>query len=367
MKINKYSLYLAGALTLGACQSVEQLSIDHMIPAEISFPTTLKRVAVVNNMPAVPPGDTILIEKEVESKEDGTLQQTAYYTGDAALTAEALAAALAEENYFDEVVICDSALRANDTIPQETVLSAEEVKRLTDDLDVDFLISVERAQIKATTKISFVPDFGGYYYGATDVKVFPSFKIYLPGRTTPMATVNSTDSIFWDNTGSTERDLRARLVDKDELVKAASEFAGTTPVKHILPHWKTVTRYLFSGGSVNMRDAAVYVREKNWEQAIVLWKQEYASRKGKSQMRAAYNIALGYEMQDSIQAAVEWAEKAQKLAYEVDKVGEAQKEGNKVKNMPNYLATTVYLTELQERQAGITRLDAQMGRFDGDF
>ena len=50
----------------------------------------------------------------------------------------------------------------------------------------------------------------------------------------------------------------------------------------------------------NMRDAAVFVREDNWDKAIELWKQTYEKKKkGKQKMYAAYNIALGYEMQNS--------------------------------------------------------------------
>ena len=37
-----YCLLLMGSLLLGSCQSVEQLSIDYMLPAEVSFPATLK-------------------------------------------------------------------------------------------------------------------------------------------------------------------------------------------------------------------------------------------------------------------------------------------------------------------------------------
>lgn len=63
------------------------------------------------------------------------------------------------------------------------------------------------------------------------------------------------------------------------MIRQASEFAGTVPVKHLLPYWKTVNRYFFSGGSVNMRDAAIYAREHNWDKAINLWKQQYDNKK----------------------------------------------------------------------------------------
>ena len=40
--VYKRQLLLMGSLLLGSCQSVEQLSIDYMLPAEVSFPATLK-------------------------------------------------------------------------------------------------------------------------------------------------------------------------------------------------------------------------------------------------------------------------------------------------------------------------------------
>ena len=36
-------------LTLGSCQSLEQISIDYLQPADLSFPPQLRKVAIVNN------------------------------------------------------------------------------------------------------------------------------------------------------------------------------------------------------------------------------------------------------------------------------------------------------------------------------
>ena len=96
-----------------------------------------------------------------------------------------------------------------------------------------------------------------------------------------MVTVNSNDSIFWEEAGNGEASVRSRLISEEDMVKQASEFAGTVPVRHLLPYWKTSNRYLFSGGSVNMRDAAVYAKEENWSKAVELWKQTYETKKGK--------------------------------------------------------------------------------------
>ena len=179
-----YCLLLMGSLLLGSCQSVEQLSIDYMLPAEVSFPATLKRVAVVNNMPNVPDNKLIISEEEQKKSENEVARLTNYYNGDAAITTESLAEALANENYFEEVVICDSALRSKDINPRESTLSRDEVLELTQNLDVDFLIALENIQMRSNRKISYMPDWG-VFLGTVDVKVYPTVRIYLHNRKGP--------------------------------------------------------------------------------------------------------------------------------------------------------------------------------------
>lgn len=350
-------------LLLGSCQSVEQLSIDYMLPAEVSFPATLKRVAVVNNMPNTPDNRLIFQEKDAEKSENEVMRQTRYYNGDAATATEALAEALAEANYFDEVVICDSALRSRDINPRESTLMKEEVNELTQGLEVDFLIALENIQLRAVRKVSYMPAWGAYL-GTVDVKAYPTVKVYLPNRKGPMVTISSNDSIFWEEAGNGDASVRARLVSEEEMLKQASAFAGTVPVKHLLPYWQTGSRYLFSGGSVNMRDGAVYAKEGNWSKAVELWKQTYETKKGKQQVYAAYNAALGYEMQDDMEAALEWALKAQAAA-----LGKERTEGKgagktRQGNISEQLFISLYVDELQKRKEGMAHLEMQMKRFE---
>ncbi len=360
-----YSLLVAGMFSLQACQTVEQFSVDYMMPADISFPAELKRVAIVNNMPNVPDNKLISSEETKPKSETEIASRTDYYNGDARIAAESLAESVASHNYFDLVVICDSALRSRDIHPRETTLAQEEVRQLTRELGVDFLISLENIQLKSTRKLEYIPSWRGYY-GTVDVKVYPIVRIYLPNRSVPMATVSNTDSIFWEKSGLNE-DILGQLVSEKELVEEASAFAGTVPVKHLLPYWTTGRRHLFTGGTVNMRDAAIYVKEKNWEEAIRLWKIEFDERKGKRKMYAACNIALGYEMQDLLDEAYQWAVEAQKTAYEIDGIEQKKKGHVLPADVPNYLMTSIYVSELKERKDGMTRLKVQMKRINGDF
>lgn len=361
-----YCLAMTGILCLTACQSIEQLSIDYMLPAEVSFPADLKRVGIVNNMPATPDNKLITSDTRKGKAETEIARRTDYYNGDARITTESLAKAVADANYFDLVVICDSALRSQDITPRESTLSQTEVRQLTDELGVDFLLSLENIQLSSLRRVSYLPDWQ-VYYGTVDAKVYPTVKVYLPTRSTPMVTVTPTDSIFWEATGSSDTQIFAKLIPEKDMIEQASEFAGSVPVKYLIPYWTTATRYLFTGGTVNMRDAAVYVKEKDWPAAIELWKVEYEHKKGKSKMYAAYNIALGYEMQDSISQAYDWALKAQKIAEQVDDIGKKSSQGLYASDIPNYLMTSAYVNELKIRREGLTRLKVQMNRNNDDF
>ena len=229
-------LLLSCLLLLAGCQSVEYLAIDYMLPADVSFPPSLKRVGVVNNMPEVPENKPILA-KEKKKDDFEIARKVDYYNGNATIATETLAEALADENYFNEVIICDSALRTGDITPREAMLSQEEVNRLVDNLDVDFLIALENVQIHTTRKIKYMRDWG-VYYGTVDAKVYPTVSVYLPNRGTPMVTVNSKDSIFWEEAGNGPF-VQSHLISEEDVIKQASEFAGTIPVKKLLPYWKT--------------------------------------------------------------------------------------------------------------------------------
>ena len=41
-------------LALGSCQSLEQISIDYMQPGDMTFPSQLRKVAIVNNTSNTP-------------------------------------------------------------------------------------------------------------------------------------------------------------------------------------------------------------------------------------------------------------------------------------------------------------------------
>ena len=368
-KLDSLAFACMFVLFFGSCQSLEQIPIEYVHPAEISFPPELRKVAIVNNC-STPPDSALILAASAPRSIFKLIQMkgiSAYANGDPRIVTESLAAEIASQNYFETVVICDSALRANDKIPRESTLSQEEVRTLVSNLGVDFIIAVEGVQFITGRSVYYLDDYNTYEV-AIDLKAFPTIRTYLPTLKNPMNTITATDSIYWEEVGTKEQ-INARMISEEQILKEAAEFAGTIPVKYLIPYWKKDARFIYTNGSIQMRDASVYVREGSWDDAYKLWLEAFnGTKRKKKKMKVATNIAVYYEMKDSIAKAVEWATIAQNLAKKIDKVDQIKDSTNvNFRDIPNFYQTSFYVTELNKRYDSLTKIKMQMSRFNDVF
>lgn len=346
-------------IVLCACQTVSVISIDYLVPAEISFPEQIKRIGIVNNVSDLPGRITENVKTDsAQWDKRGGLIESYVVNGDPKIATESLAKALAAENYFDEVIICDSALQAGRLQGSESYLSRKEVNELIDDLDVDMLVSLEQIQIKAH-RVIFPMDIIGFM-GSVDAKVLPKVGLYIPNRTSPLLIINGNDSIFWEGSEKTKMDARTNIAPDKLLIAEASDFAGTIPVKYMTPRWSTAQRFLYANNSAQMRDAAFFVQKKEWDKALTIWKTIYEQQKGKKKLRAASNIALYYEIKDDLDEAYEWGSKALELAKVADKISDDNVISNRI---TDYARIRYNLFDLTKRRDDFTKLRIQMSRF----
>lgn len=352
------------SLLVCSCVSISQISIDNLEPAKVSFPKDIKTVAIINN--------TITDKETKVTEERGELNQIistkSTFQGNAKLATEAFAENVAKANFFDEVIICDSVLRERDLLPRESELSQNEVKKLTTDLGVDMLFSVENVTIKTDQRTYFLDNI---FRSTIDATVAPMIKVYLPSRTKPLFTVYPEDKIYWDGYGLSPTIAERNLITKDSLIKEASAFAGELPTKVILPRWEKVNRFYYTSGCLELRDGGALVREGSWDEALKLWQTAHEKKSKKIKMRTAFNIALYYELQDKIEQAIEWAKKADQLIREKENkkenIGEEKSTRLNSNDSLDYIIITRYLLTLKERMNAIQTLNLQMERFNGNF
>ena len=306
-----------------SCTTVKHLSFERLHSAEVSFPEQVQRVGVVNCSPVV--SEWVWVHQMKNS-----------YEGVGQATAESFAQEVAGTNYFNQVVICDSIITP---LGADASLSSAQKDSLIRSLDVDMLFTVEKVLLDMSTDKVWFPELM-QSIPVLRIGVTPLIGAYKEGREAPIFKVCRTDTMYW------ELPLDKEL---DQVVRSASEYAGTIPMKHLLPYWEEVHRFYFDGGNAEIRDAAIYVREENWEAAAELWKTIYERNRGKYRMHAAFNLALYHEMKDEYEPAREYLEKAFELSAE----------GSSERSFIQY-----YHMQLEAQQKQNKMLQIQMKRFE---
>ena len=296
---------LVAVMLFSACTTIQYFSFERLQPAEINFPEQVRSVGVVNAVPST----------------DG---------GNGRVAAEAFAQEIASADYFSQVVICDSALQSLDGIQTDSLIQA---------LGVDMLFAIEQVEVELKKGTYYIPELMAKV-PVVDGIVTPLVRSYVAGRETPLFSISKQDTICWE--------LRQDLTE-EIIIKEASEYAAKLPMEYLLPYWKEVERYYFDGGNVEMRDAGIFVREGNWDEAGALWQTLYDTKKGKVKMRAAYNLALYHELQDDFEKAKEYLDTASSLATE----GSLEEQ-----------LIVLYQLKLQELSKDNHRLKVQMKRFE---
>ncbi|MGL4852597.1 MAG: DUF6340 family protein [Phocaeicola sp.] len=319
MQKTKNYLFSLFCLVVSSCGSSMQLvSFEQLEAAQMNFPETVKKVAVVNNIPV---SDYELNGREIPL----------YLQGDGRIASTEFAELLAASHYFDEVILSDSTLQV---IDQSTgIIPMEKVNQLASEWGVDMLFSIDSLNI-ANQVASF-----GYFGAELAAIISPQIKVYVPQRRLPLFSIAKQDTIFWSITP----ELNSALVAKE-----ASAYVASQALPYIVPYWKKITRSYYESGNFQMRDAALFLREENWEEASLLWEAIYNEKKGAAKARAAYNLALYYEMKEDITKAKELLNEAY----------------NQVK--PNSMDASFiefYLIQLKERDSKLARLKIQMNRF----
>jgi len=286
----KITVLLLVLCLFSSCTTLQTISFERLQAADISFPEQVRTVGVINYVPQDNMGADSLL---------------GLWNGDGTVAVEALAQEIAATNYFEQVLVCDSAFRGDTNVGEEAIPSyqTDSLIRL---LGVDMLFAIERVQVELKNGSIFFPEMMANLL-VVDGIVTPVVRAYIAGRDIPLFSFSKSDTIYWE--------LSSKLT-YEQMIKEASEYAAQLPVKYLLPHWKEVSRYYFDGGNAEMRDAGVYVREQDWEAASVLWQKLHDTRKGKTKMRAAYNLALYYELLEDFERAKEYLDIASSLTQE---------------------------------------------------
>lgn len=198
-----------------------------------------------------------------------------------------------------------------------------EVKTLCDTFGTDAILSIDYFKTRVSTTYDkenfFEPGSNSFYTVArAQMKVAYEalFRVYDPGRERIILREFLRDTIIWEDEDSSTNKLFDRFTSvKDALTEAGIAIALDLS-EEISAKWYEEKRSYFATGDSNMKQAGQLLNAGQYEPAIALWKETVEKGKSKSlKSKAEFNIALGYELQGDLDAAIEWGLKSYETMY----------------------------------------------------
>lgn len=128
----------------------------------------------------------------------------------------------------------------------------------------------------------------------------------------------TTHRMNFDGEASTLQGAINAMLDKVEATNRASFESGFTYGERITPTYYQVTRYFFNAPKKKLGAGVRYSEVGDWKKAIEEWEKIVNKGKRKHAGRAAYNIAVGYEVLGEMEKAKEWAARSHTEFQEKD-------------------------------------------------
>ncbi len=200
-----------------------------------------------------------------------------------------------------------------------------EIQNICKQFNTDALLSIEIFDIK--TNFSYQPgvkiqmDNTGKDYpiniitATQETTIIAGWRVYN-GKDTTIADEYITErKLLWKADGINEINANSKLpLLPIEIPKIASEM-GYSYAQRISPKTEIIYRQYYGKENDELKRAKAFIKSGNWDGAKKIWLEQANLSDNKTSSRATYNLAIYYEKQRDVNAALELAQKA----YNLDK------------------------------------------------
>lgn len=309
MRLRIISVFLL-ILSSAGCTVYNHYPIDIYKPGEVNFPLSMEKVVIVSrnfNYTA----DTLLHFYKnnynlVRAKNDPADLDSLLIT----ICMKELAVNLSDNNVFADLHVLPYRTFEKHSGEHLSEFSSGLIEQIASAADADLLISLD-------TYSSFFSSYPETWDSpeTNEVITVSVWSIYNPAKKSLIERKTMIDTLYWngyDDEGNLKKGFRlpARLA----ALEQASAVAGENYAKRFYAGWQTVDRIYSVPPLPEFSEAARYFEEGDWNKAIRLWQKYANDRNGKTAIHARYNLALGFEMKDDLEAAQKWLNAALDLA-----------------------------------------------------
>jgi tetratricopeptide (TPR) repeat protein len=295
-------------LSFSACTKTVYVSV--MKPALINVPHRIKTVALINR--TLPDNNVANIIEGVLTGETPGEDKEGANQALAGLNS-ALINSPRYEVKFTEVKIKGSG--SGGVLPAP--LSWTEIENICKEYNADAVVSLETydsdfivtnssklVEKNENGQVRKVPEY--YAKGVATVKL--GFRFYDPGLKTIPDQYNFSHVRNWSTAGPNLAAALAGLVGRNAAVNQVSNAAGSIYATRIAPTWVTESRkfYKKSHGNASIAEGFRRAMVKDYQGAEEAWKTAISTTHGKTAGKAAFNLAVAYEIQGDLEEAKKW-------------------------------------------------------------
>ena len=177
-------------------------------------------------------------------------------------------------------------------------------------------------------------------WGITDIKYYSVWRIYDPLLQKLHDERILMDSLYSEvSSSSYQRLVEEKLPSRKEISAEVAYEIGRKYANLISPQWTNITREYFIGGDQDFILARYYLENDNLEQSIAIWEKLVESNDLKISARAAYNLAMAYELKNDFEQANHWMRKS------VTQYRKMKKEPSEFKKVKKYFKQLTQRTQ----------------------
>lgn len=189
--------------------------------------------------------------------------------------------------------------------PYYGLYSREMIGELADTSNADLLLSLDL--FFSQNKLGYLPE-NDLAYELVMINYF--WTAYDLQEQKLMFHISKSDTIHWTELTTSPSKAFNLVPPRKDAVLNAADIAGTNTAQFILPHWITIQRMYYFSINKDLNEATQLAEAGKWIEAAKIWKAHIESKNKKTAAKCMFNMAIACEMNDDLDAAIEWVVKS---------------------------------------------------------
>lgn len=302
---------LALVFMLGACGAPRTVSLRSMRPAEITLPSSVKTLLIVdrsvqkksvNIIEGILTGELPGEDKSgIQEFLSGLNQQLGYSSRFKVITAAEKLPGNSLTSAFPEPLSWDQVQQLGDQYQAHAIVALEI-------FDTDFVITKGRKNITEKIGDKEVQVLKYYAQGVGNITV--GIRLYDIGNRNIVDQQKLSDTHAWEAAGNSIQQALLQLTSKRDATLYMGKAIGEDYAFKVAPMPIRISRSFRgkSKKSPELEQGTRYADVAQWGNAIDIWKSGLDRARNKEAGYLAYNIAIGYEVLGDFDSALNWAQ-----------------------------------------------------------